>query len=208
MSGGIAFISAATEAVNVVNALEFGSTGGVILGDFVFSGFEVPAQISFSLSQAMTVHKLVGGERKIDLMGPDDGDISWSGTFINSTGVNLISAGLDRGDYDPQRRSLLLEQMAAAGRPLPLQWGNFYYTVFIRNVSFDTRYEHVPYRISCIVLRNEATVPLIDAHNYDIHSVTANDLNNALASAPASAKPAIQAALDQFLLPGPSTVLL
>jgi hypothetical protein len=64
MSGTVlATFSSAVEAVNAIASLAFGATGGVVLGDFVFAGFEVPAQITFGGKQAMTVHKLPDGPR-------------------------------------------------------------------------------------------------------------------------------------------------
>lgn len=144
MSGALAVFNAGLEAVTALDTLAFGARGGVVLGDFVFSGFEVPAFISFGGRQSMTVHHLPGGERVIDLLGPDDRNIDWSGTFL---------------DFFPADRAQQLDQMRAEGAPLPLIWGDFCYTVLIQDFSADTKYSQVPYRISCLVVRNEATAP-------------------------------------------------
>ena len=51
----------------------------MILGPFVFTDFAVPDRLPFGGKQHMTVHKMPGGSRVIDCMGPDDDDRSWSG---------------------------------------------------------------------------------------------------------------------------------
>lgn len=168
------------EAASAINALEFGATGGVVLGDFSFSGFEVPAQINFGGKQAMTVHHLPGGERVVDLLGSDDRSLDWSGTFINSTGVDIVDFSLDIGDHNPAARARRLDQMRADGQQLPLVWGDFFYTVIIDSFEAETRYEHVAYRISCFVLRNEATAPAtIDTGTWDLTGSTTDDLSSA-----------------------------
>jgi hypothetical protein len=207
MAIGVAILTAATEALNVVTSLAFGQVGAILLGDFVFDGFEVPSHIQFGGGQGMTVHRLVGGERVVDLLGADEMDISWSGTFINSTGINLVRAGLDRGDKEPEMRVRQLEQMRADGKPLPLQWGDNYYTVFIKSLRFETKYSHVPYDISCLVLRNEATAPQPEPY-IDTTSSLTDDLNSASDSAPASAAPAVAQAQEALPVPPipPTTV--
>jgi hypothetical protein len=185
MSGTVlATFSAAVEAVNAIGRLAFGATGGVVLGDFVFAGFEVPEQITFGGKQAMTVHKLPGGERVVDLMGPDEGAIEWSGTFISD----------EFDPTDPALRAQQLDQMRAAGNPLPLVWGQFYYTVLISDFTADTRYSMVPYKISCLVLRNEATAPPEDASSVDLTGATTSDMGSALDVAPADAQAALTTA--------------
>jgi hypothetical protein len=119
----------------------FGSSGAVVLGDFVFSGFEVPDQITIGGAQAMTVHKLPGGDRVVDLLGPDERDIEWSGTMI---------------DDDPVSRAQQLDQMRVAGDTLPLTWGDYFYSVIIRSFEAQNLYSRVQYRIACVVLVNEA----------------------------------------------------
>jgi hypothetical protein len=167
MSGFISALSTTAEAVTGIISLAFGAIGGVVLGDFPFAGFEVPDQITFGTRQGMTIHRLPGGERVIDLMGPDPADITWSGTFI---------------DGFPVLRAQILDQMAADGDALPLIWGSCFYTVLIREFTADTRYSMVPYRISCTVLRNEATSPV--QGDPDLTSSVNDDMASAAGGAP------------------------
>jgi hypothetical protein len=135
-------------------------------------------------------------------MGPDEGMIEWSGTFL----ADALDA------TDPALRAQQLDQMRAAGNPLPLVWGQFYYTVLISDFTADTRYSMVPYRISCLVLRNEATSPPEDASSSDLTSATTSDMGSALDVAPADAQATLEttqsslAAIGTISPAGTSTV--
>lgn len=178
MSGALAAFESGIEATNSIGSLAFGATGGVVLGDFSFDGFEVPAYVTFGGKQQMTVHRLVGGERVVDLLGPDESNITWAGTFL---------------DNDPAARAQQLDQMRAAGDPLPLVWGEFYYSVVIESFTADTRYYQVPYRITCLVLRNEATAPA-GSQQDDLTSAVGDDMTSAVDAAPADASAAVTSA--------------
>ncbi len=113
----------------------------LLLGPVTFHGFELPARIGFGGAQMLAVHRLPGGARVIDAMGPDDAPILWSGAF----------AGPDAAD-----RARTLDLLREQGLPLPLAWGGFAYLVVI--AGFEARYERpnwVPYRIACTVLLDE-----------------------------------------------------
>ena len=69
------------------------------LGPFVFDDFSVPERMPFGGRQKMTVHKMPGGSRVIDCMGPDDIDRLWNGTLW---GDNALS---DAFTLDALRRS-------------------------------------------------------------------------------------------------------
>lgn len=166
MSGALLAFSVGLEAVSAIGQLDFGATGAVVLGDFVFAGFEVPPHISFGGKQAMTVHRLPGGERVVDLLGPDDHSLTWSGAFL---------------DGPPTVRVQQLDQMRSDGQPLPLTWGNFFYTVLIEDFAADERVSGpLAYRISCLVVRNEATAPT--AQPPDLTGTVSNDVNSSGAS--------------------------
>jgi hypothetical protein len=177
MSGFISSLPSLSDAISAISSFAFGSTGGVVLGDFAFGGFEVPETISIPGNQAMTVHKLPGGERVIDVLGDDPGEISWSGIII---------------DGDPASRAQQLETMRAAGAPLPLQWGTFFYTVVIRSFQAKVMYSRVGYDISCTVLQNEATAQ--QASDPSLTDAVGGDIGSALASAPAALSSALATA--------------
>lgn len=113
----------------------------LLLGPVTFRDFELPARIGFGGAQMLAVHRLPGGARVIDAMGPDDAPIMWSGAF----------AGPDAAD-----RARLLDVLREQGLPLPLAWGGFAYLVVI--AAFEAKFERpnwVPYRIACTVLVDE-----------------------------------------------------
>lgn len=115
----------------------------LVLGSVVFQNFEVPSGILFGGRQRLAVHRLPGGARVIDALGRDDSRISFSGYFFGS---------------DATLRARTLDELRAAGVVLPMTWDVFYYSVLISEFSAD--YQNgwwIPYRITCTVLRDEAS---------------------------------------------------
>lgn len=112
------------------------------LGDFAFSRFEIPQRINFGGQHRLAVHELVGGVRVVDAMGRSDAPIEWSGLFMGASAST---------------RAAYLDGLRVAGAPLALSWDGFDYTVVIQ--SFQAEYERfyqVPYRISCVVVQDNA----------------------------------------------------
>ncbi len=113
----------------------------VLIGPVLLQGFELPDHISWGGGQRLIVHRLPGGARVIDSLGRDDADITWTGVF---TGAD---AGL---------RARLIDLMRAGGRPWPLTWSSFFYSVIIKSFDVDYRKENwLPYRLTCTVARDE-----------------------------------------------------
>ncbi len=115
----------------------------LLLGPVAFRDFEIPSAINFGGTQRLAVHRLTGGARVIDALGRDDTDITFSGTFTGT---------------DATLRARLLDELRAAGTLLPLTWDIFFYTVVI--ARFQADYQQgawIPYRLSCTVLRDEAS---------------------------------------------------
>ncbi len=111
------------------------------LGPVAFAGFELPSSITIGGRQRLAIHRLPGGLRIIDALGPDPADIAFAGIFT----------GPDAAD-----RARLLDTLRIAGSTLPLAWDAFAYTVVIENFEADYRSPWwIPYRISCSVLRDE-----------------------------------------------------
>ncbi len=114
------------------------------LGPVAFAGFELPSSITLGGRQRLAIHRLPGGVRIIDAMGPDPADIGWSGIF----------SGPDAAD-----RARLLDTMRAAGSSLVLSWDAFLYTVIVESFSADYRSPWwIPYRLSCAVLQDEVAL--------------------------------------------------
>lgn len=112
----------------------------LLLGAFLFEDFEIPEKLNFGGKQMLAVHKLIGGGRVIDAMGPDPDEIKWSGRF---QGGHVVV------------RAKLLEAMRNAGRPVILVNDLIVKTVLVSEFSYDyERSYQATYTISCTVLPN------------------------------------------------------
>lgn len=109
-------------------------------GNFTFVDAEVPEQIAFGGEQMLVTHKLVGGLRVVDAMGPDDAPLSWSGWFLGNT------AG-DRARY--------LDYVRRSGLMCTLTWDSFSYSVVVKSFlpEYQKQYK-IPYQISCEVVQD------------------------------------------------------
>ena len=75
----------------------------LVLGGFVFTNFAVPETLPGGGKHQLHVHKLPGGDRVIDAMGPDDDDRNFEGLHVGSGALDEV---------------LTLDQMRIAGAPL------------------------------------------------------------------------------------------
>lgn len=95
----------------------------VEVGGILLESAEVPQTISGGGAQAGNMHKLVGGIRIFDAMGPDHADISFNGIF--------------QGDL-AQIKVFALNEMRILGNPVLFTYGDFIYYAIIRNFSFES----------------------------------------------------------------------
>lgn len=111
------------------------------LGGFSFDGYSTPADMMGGGRQAMVVHKLPGGARVIDTLGPDEAPIVWSGFFWGS---------------DAYSNALALDGMRAAGQVVPLTWGGQFRSVIIEQFIYKVKRlpVWVEYSICCTVYQN------------------------------------------------------
>lgn len=135
------------------------------MGDFEFSGKEIPEFIPFGGEQRLVVHKLVGGKRNVQAMGSDPMPISWSGLFFGAT-------ARDRARY--------VKTLMDAGKELDLIWDEFFYRVVIREFRADfERFYQLPYQITLEVVEDKSGAVLAiaapsvdDLVNQDATSIT------------------------------------
>lgn len=138
----------------------------LVIGDLVLQGHEVPARISIGGLQAVKVHKLPGGGRIIDVMGPDPGAVSWHGLFVGPTAAT---------------RARTLDVMRQQGTPLVLSFGDYTFTIIIVQYEYDykDRGAVISYRIRTEIvpdpLANTELLSSLDAATY-------GDLQNAINS--------------------------
>lgn len=127
----------------------------LILGDFEFTGLEVPESVSPGAGkQQLVIHKMVGGKRKIDVLGVDYDNLSWSGWIIGATAGDRVTE---------------LETMRDVGAPLTFSMDGYYYSVVIQ--SFTPVFEHV--------YRRRYTIELVVVSSLDT-PVTENALTGTL----------------------------
>lgn len=115
----------------------------LILGGVVFDAFSTPSAMGAGGKQDLVVHKLPGGSRVIDTLGPDEDNIVWSGEFF--------------GD-DAYANALVLDGMRAAGQVVPLIFGGQTRQVIIDSFTYKVRRMPVwvEYSVSCTVFSNPA----------------------------------------------------
>lgn len=114
----------------------------VVLGDFVFRDWEIPEKISWGGAQKVNVHKLVGGDRVIDSMGPDHADLTWSAAFLSD---------------DATERAYTIDKMRKDGQVRPFTFGGRFYNVVVSNFSAEQRMlSWIPYTITLTVQRDDS----------------------------------------------------
>lgn len=112
----------------------------LVLGGFIFTDYAIPESVPLGGEHMFAVHKLIGGDRIVDAMGPDDSDISWSGRFQGNDAVSKASA------LDALRRS---------GAQVPLVVDSQFYMVGVKKFEWDyERWYQIPYKISCLVVQS------------------------------------------------------
>ncbi len=135
----------------------------LLLGPIAFTDFERPAVVRFGGSQRVAIHRLPGGGRVVDTMGPDDADIIFAGIISGS---------------DAAARALEIDALRVAGLPLPLTWDSFFYLVVLREFQADyTNPGWIPYRITCAVV--QSAVDLVVGAATTLLSAAASDLGAA-----------------------------
>ena len=110
----------------------------LVLGPVVFEGFELPAHIPLGGRQRLAVHRLADGGRIVDVLGPDESDIAWTGVLSGPLAAI---------------RAQTVDALRLSGTPLDLSFGAWFAPVIVSAFSADANLSGwVPYRISCTVL--------------------------------------------------------
>ena len=117
------------------------ATDTLILGGLIFDDWSTPSTMPFGGKHAMAVHKLPGGARVVDTLGPDERDLTWTGTFWGD------------GAYE---NALALNGLRQSGSVLPLSFGGQSYQVVIAEALVDIRRlpQYATYTVNCIVAGN------------------------------------------------------
>ena len=142
----------------------------LILGGIVATDWQIPPRVEgFGGRQRLAVNKVLGGQRVVDALGPDEDEIAWRGRFRGPTA--LINAQT-------------WDAMRSAGSQQSLFIVGLYRLVVIAQFNFviEKPYE-IPYFIKCIVVQNPMQGQL-GAVPGSLDTVVNNDVNamNAIAS--------------------------
>ena len=110
----------------------------VTLGGFVFTSWGVPARVNGGGRQKLVVHRLIGGQRVIDVLGWDADRIVFSGRLRGAG-----AAGNAR----------LLETAARSGNPVVFSYWTNRYQVLVDGFEWQfERYYEVSYQVGLTVL--------------------------------------------------------
>lgn len=133
------------------------------LGGIAFDQHATPSSMGAGGKQHMVIHKLPGGSRVIDTLGPDEDDIHWRGEFFSN---------------DAYDSALALDAMRAAGQVVPLIFAGQYRSVIISHFSYRIRRlpVWVEYDITCVVYQNPANGALAAGGLSTISTLVASDL--------------------------------
>lgn len=111
------------------------------LGGFVFlDPWSVPEKISAGGAHHLVTHKLIGGQRIITALGPDDDSIKWRGRFRGPAAVVSCQ---------------LLDVMRRSGKAVQLSYWTSSYLVVVRRFTWEfERFYEIPYEIECEVVQD------------------------------------------------------
>jgi hypothetical protein len=113
----------------------------------------------------LAVHRLSGGKRVVERLGPDDGEIAFSGIFSGRNAEARVRA------FDSLRLS---------GELVWLTWESFRRRVVVK--SFVANYHSpwwIPYNVSCVVAHQTGVAP---AEPSSVMAAISADLGNALSA--------------------------
>ncbi|MCQ8277790.1 hypothetical protein NFI95_04945 [Acetobacteraceae bacterium KSS8] len=117
-------MSLASNMLGSVAAAVANQPAPVVLGSLVLSGAEAPSRITIGGRQLAAIHKLPGGARIIDAMGPDDNAVVWQGIFIGPTAASRVR---------------MVDALRTQGLPCTLSFGDYLFEVIV--VDFRYSYE-------------------------------------------------------------------
>jgi hypothetical protein len=114
-------------------------TDQMVLGGVVFDNWSTPPKVPFGGKQALKVHKLPGGSRVFDLLGPDDHDIKFSGMIYNPDAAGIAES---------------IDAMRVSGQPVGLSFAGRFYNVIVEEAELTVRRypQWYEYSISCCVV--------------------------------------------------------
>ena len=117
------------------------ATDFLVLGGIVFDDWSTPERMPFGGAQLMAVHRLPGGARVVDTLGPDEADIRFTGVMYNDNAYGVSDT---------------LDALRLAGTQVPLMFAGRFYLVIVAKTKVDIRRfpQLVSYDVACLVTQN------------------------------------------------------
>lgn len=141
------------------------------LAGIAFDSFSTPSRMGAGGSQALVIHKLPGGRRVIDQLGPDEADIVWNGQFFGDDAYSTV---------------LALDAIRQSGQVVPLIFAGQYRSVIVSSFNYSLRREPVwcEYQIVCTVYQNQSLGDLsVSNTSTAIDTQVSSDLGTASSAA-------------------------
>jgi hypothetical protein len=142
------------------------ATDQLILGGIAFDNWSTPERMPFGGKLAMAVHKLPGGARAVNTLGPDENDIMFTGQMYNNNAYGIADE---------------LDSMRIAGAQVPLTFAGRFYLVIIAEVHVDIRRfpQLVEYHVNCLVVQNNMA-GILGAITSTVSNLVTSDMSTAL----------------------------
>lgn len=117
------------------------ATDALVLGGIAFDDWSTPSRMPFGGKQALAIHKLPGGSRVVDELGPDEMDIAFTGTLWGD------------GSFD---NGVALDALRSGGQIVPLMYCGQFYQVIVQECSVIVERfpQYAAYNVSCLVVSN------------------------------------------------------
>jgi len=142
------------------------ATDFLVLGGIVFDDWSTPDRMPFGGAHAMAVHKLPGGSRVVDTLGPDEADIRFTGLMYDNNAIGVAET---------------LDALRLNGTQVPLIFAGRFYLVIVARTKVDIRRfpQLIAYDVSCLVVQNNMAGNL-GAIVSTVTSLVSSDLASAL----------------------------
>ena len=138
----------------------------LVLGGISFDDWSTPDKMPFGGKQITAVHRLPGGARVVDTLGPDEMDVQFTGMMYANNAYGVADA---------------LDAIRKSGAQVPLIFAGRFYLVIVAEVVADIRRypQLMNYHISCLVVQNNMAGPL-SALTSTVSSLVSADMATAL----------------------------
>jgi hypothetical protein len=139
-------------------------TAILTLGSIVFKGTEIPDRLPFGGEQMLAEHRMIGGAKEVQAMGPSDEPLAWSGWFYGPDAID---------------RAMALDALRKGGQAQELVFSKLRYRVVVQRFVADLHRDNdIPYSISCVV-QEDLTAPIAPSEAATVDQMMVSDMSTA-----------------------------